>query len=196
MKCGMRASIRQGEFGDEGKVVGEARPVVPADGGLGGAPALGDELVDAPQAAGVNVIKLGEGQTGGEGAAVGGAALAVQAACCEQAGEGLAPVVEVARHEQGCLAGHFAFDEVLQLPDLAHAAGADEAQVNDDDVHLAALHVDDAVQQAALLEAVVGDVLMLVAQHGPAGEQGVAMLAVGGEGVLTQIGRASCRERV
>ena len=50
-------------------------------------------------------------------------------------------------------------------------------------MHRAPVHQHLAMQQAALLEAVVGHVLVLVRQHRPARQHGVAMLAVAGDGV-------------
>jgi hypothetical protein len=50
-------------------------------------------------------------------------------------------------------------------------------------MHHPPLHIDLHVQQAALLETVVRHVLMLVRQHRPARQQGIAMFAVARDGV-------------
>ena len=78
---------------------------------------------------------------------------------------------------------HFALNKVAQLQGLAQAARAHQAQMHHNDVYQHALHVDDGMQQAALLKAVVRNVLVLVLHHGPAREQGIAMFAVRGNGV-------------
>lgn len=66
-----------------------------------------------------------------------------------------------------------------------------------DGVHPPAFHVDHHVQQPALLEAVVGNVLVVGAQHRPAREQRVAVLAMARDGVgLVDGGVALGREEV
>lgn len=141
---------RQHEFGYQWQMVGETGPVMAA--ARVPVRVLGHELAGAVQAACVNVVQLRQGQARGEGGAAGGVA---QAGLGQDGLQFLAPVVEVARNQQGRAGRHLACDELLQLARLAHAAGAEQAQVNDDDVDMAALHVNDRVQQAALLEAVV-----------------------------------------
>lgn len=139
----------QHEFGYQWQMVGEAGPVVAARVPVR---VLRHELAGAVQAACVDVVQLRQGQARGEGGAAGGVA---QAGLGQDGLQFLAPVVEVARNQQGRAGRHLACNELLQLARLAHAAGAEQAQVNDDDVDMAALHVNDRVQQAALLEAVV-----------------------------------------
>ena len=70
----------------------------------------------------------------------------------------------------------------MQLLRLPQATARQKPQVNHDDVDLAFLHVQGHMQQPTLLQTVVGHVFVAMLQHGPATEQGVAMLAVFGDG--------------
>ena len=77
---------------------------------------------------------------------------------------------------------------------LAHPAGVDQAEVGDDRMHQHAVPGHRHVQQAALLEAVVGDVVVADVADRPAREQRVAVLAVARDGVgavgdLVAVGR-------
>ena len=150
LRMDLDGASRQHEFGYQWQMVGETGPVMAA--ARVPVRVLGHELAGAVQAACVDVVQLRQGQARGEGGAAGGVA---QAGLGQDGLQFLAPVVEVARNQQGRAGGHLACDELLQLARLAHAAGAEQAQVNNDDVDVAALHVNDRVQQAALLEAVV-----------------------------------------
>ena len=64
--------------------------------------------------------------------------------------------------------------------DLAHPAGVDQAEVGDDGVDQRAVPRHRHVEQAALLEAVVGDVVVADVADRPARQQRVAVLAVAG----------------
>ena len=93
------------------------------------------------------------------------------------------PIVEIPGHHQRSARGYFTLDETLELCNLPYTAARDEPQVHHDDVHLAAMRSHFHMQQAALLEPVVGDVFVLVANDRPAREQRVAVLTMLGEGI-------------
>jgi len=89
-----------------------------------------------------------------------------------------APVVEVTGHDQRVGLRHLARDEGAQALHLAFAAGVDQPQVHHHHVHQPAIDQHLAVQQAALLKAVVRHIGVPMAQHRPATQQRVAVLAV------------------
>ena len=60
--------------------------------------------------------------------------------------------------------------------------------MHDEAVHLGAADVDARVQQAALLQTMVGDVLVLVIEDVKARQQGIAVIGAGTDGI-TAIGR-------
>ena len=97
--------------------------------------------------------------------------------------EFFAPVVEVAGHDQRRVGRHFSGDEIGQALDLAHPAGVHQAQVRDHGMQGAAVPLHRHVQQAALLETVVADVVVADVAERPARQQGIAMLAVAGDGI-------------
>ena len=80
-----------------------------------------------------------------------------------------AAIVEVAGYQQWRMRGHFALDITAQLRQLTHPAGADQTQMYHQDMDCAALHHHFRMEQSALLEAVIGHVLMAVIEDGPTG---------------------------
>ena len=92
--------------------------------------------------------------------------------------QALVPVVEVAGHQQRRLARHELGDEARQVLHLLQAAAVSQAEVRHHRVHGVPLPVHRHVQQAALLEAVRADVVVVHVAHRPARQQRVAVLAV------------------
>jgi hypothetical protein len=104
----------------------------------------------------------------------------------------LAPVVEIARHQQRRLRRHVLRHIVAQRAHLPFAAGVDQPQVHHDHVQGAIPRARVGVgrvadvfwqrqhrmQQAALLEAVVGHIAMPVRHDGKAAQQRIAMLTM------------------
>ncbi|KAG1178766.1 hypothetical protein G6F35_016283 [Rhizopus arrhizus] len=68
------------------------------------------------------------------------------------------PVVEIARDQDGLAVRHHAPDTLGQRQDLAGAAAGEQAQVHHEAMHRAAVELDARMQQAALLQPMVGDV--------------------------------------
>ena len=90
----------------------------------------------------------------------------------------LAPVVEVAGHQQRLAARHVLGDEARQALHLAHAAAVGQPEVRHHRVQRVPLPLHRHVQQAALLEAVVADVVVADVADRPARQQRVAVFAV------------------
>jgi len=67
------------------------------------------------------------------------------------------------------------------LLQLAHAAGAQQAQMQHQYMHTLPAQIDFAVQEPALLVAMVRHIGVLVCQHRPAREQGIAVLPMAGD---------------
>ncbi len=76
------------------------------------------------------------------------------------------------------MARHLGGDEVGQALHLPHPAAVHQAQVHHHRVHAQAVPLGGHMQQTALLEAVVADVVVADVADGPARQQRVAMLAV------------------
>ena len=124
---------------------------------------------DAAEAARVDVVQREQRQARREGVEARRGRrddVALEAAAGASRAQLAAPVVEVAGDDHGLARGHFALDEARQLLDLAHPAGGDQPEVGTIDVHRVPFHVHLHVQQAALLEAVVGHVLVADAPIG------------------------------
>lgn len=96
----------------------------------------------------------------------------------EQRRQAIAPVVEIARDQDGLAVGHHAPDAFGQRQDLAAAAAGEQPQVHHEAMHRTAVELDGRVQQAALLQPVVGDVLVFVVKNGKARQQGVAVVGL------------------
>jgi hypothetical protein len=79
--------------------------------------------------------------------------------------------------------GTSAVDEVGQPLHLAHAAGVHQPEVHHHRVHRLPFQLHRHVQQAALLEAVVADVVVAHVAQRPARQQRVAVLAVARDGI-------------
>ena len=94
-----------------------------------------------------------------------------------QAVELFTPVVEIAGHHQGRPGGHMVGDEAGEALDLAHPARMDEAEMRHHRMNLGAVPVHRHVQQAALLESMVGHVMVANLADRPARQQGIAVLA-------------------
>lgn len=94
----------------------------------------------------------------------------------EQRRQPVAPVVEIARDQDRFAIGHHAPDALGQRQDLAAAAAGEQAQVHHEAMHRPAVEFDGRVQQPALLQAMIGDVLVFVIEDGKARQQGVAVV--------------------
>ena len=90
------------------------------------------------------------------------------AAIAHQDVELVAPVVEVAGDDQAFALRHLGLDEACEPVDLAHAAGVDQPEVRDDRMHQHAVPLHRHVQQAALLEAMVGHIVVARVEIGRA----------------------------
>lgn len=101
----------------------------------------------------------------------------------EQRRQPVAPVIEIASDEDGIALGHQAANALGQRQDLAAAAAGEQAQVDHEAMHGAPVQLDAGMQQAALFEAVVGDVLVLVLDDRKARQQRVAMVGLVADGV-------------
>jgi hypothetical protein len=104
----------------------------------------------------------------------------------QQTVDSLLPVVEITGNDQRRLGGHFALHEVGQKGGLAQAAALDQAEMHADQVHLAALAAAEArhrVQQAALFQHMVGDVVVGEVDDAVAREDRVAVVAMRINGV-------------
>jgi hypothetical protein len=93
---------------------------------------------------------------------------------------GHAPVVEVAGHDQRRGGRHLAVDQLAQLHQLALAVRLPQAEVHADGMHFHAFLgcVEHAVQQPALLVAVVRRIVVGVVANGKPRQQRVAVVAV------------------
>ena len=105
-----------------------------------------------------------------------------QAAAALQDGVGpVAPVVEVAGHDQWRIGRHFGVHELAQQFELAPAVRFLQAEVHADgvDALLAPGHAQRAVQQAAALGAGDGDVVVLIVLDRELRQHRVAVVAMG-----------------
>ncbi|CFV99654.1 Uncharacterised protein [Bordetella pertussis] len=102
--------------------------------------------------------------------------------------QAVTPIVEVAHDQQRRAVRDRLPDAVRQGLDLAATTAGEQAQVHDEAVHLGAADVDARVQQAALLQTMVGDVLVLVIEDVKARQQGIAVIGAGTDGIAA-IGR-------
>ncbi|KAG1440726.1 hypothetical protein G6F57_018930 [Rhizopus arrhizus] len=93
------------------------------------------------------------------------------------------PVVEIARDQDGLAVRHHAPDTLGQRQDLAGAAAGEQAQVHHEAMHRSAVELDARMQQAALLQPMVGDVQVFVIKNGKARQQRVAMVRRVADGV-------------
>lgn len=94
----------------------------------------------------------------------------------EQRRQAVAPIVEITGDQYRFAVGHHAPDALGQRQDLAAAAAGEQAQVHHEAVHRAPVEFDGRVQQAALLQAMVGDILVFMVEDGKARQQRVAVV--------------------
>ena len=92
--------------------------------------------------------------------------------------EPLAPVVEIARQHQRLVRRHLRGDELGDALHLPHPRRMAQPEVGDDRMQQPAAPAHRHVQQPALLEAVIRDVVVPDVAERPARQQRVAVLAV------------------
>ena len=61
---------------------------------------------------------------------------------------------------------HQTIDPVSHELDLSHSAASKQSQMHDKAMHLPPMNIDPSMQQATLLHAMVGDVLIFKTQDG------------------------------
>ena len=97
----------------------------------------------------------------------------------ESLAEPVPPVVEVAGDDERRVGRHVRADARDHRVGLADAAVLEQAEMRADAMDLDAVEVELAMQQSARLEAMVGDVDVLVRDEREARQQRVAVIAVG-----------------
>ena len=98
-------------------------------------------------------------------------------------GDVAAPVIEVARHHQGCLFRYGLADEPVQSFELTLASPACQIQMAADQMDDATLDLDAGVQQPTAFETMIRDIMVGPAQQWLPTDDGVAVMALEAIGI-------------